>query len=75
MHICTLTVICTMHLIGTGCYNKCDQNRHQPFSSLSVSNVVSQSNQSGDVGGAEEIFRLSSSGVSKKQRNRGTKAQ
>ena len=51
-------------------HDKCDQNHHQPFSSLSVSNVVSQSNQSGDVGGAEEIFKLSSSGVSKKPRNR-----
>ena len=32
--------------------------------------ISSQSNQSGDVGGAEEIVRFSSSGVSKKPRNR-----
>ena len=51
-------------------HDKCEQIRHQPFSSLSVSNVVSQSHQSGDVGGAEEIVRFSSSGVSKKPRNR-----
>ena len=46
-------------------HDECDQNRHQP-----VSNVISQSNQSGDVGRAEEIVRFSSSGVSKKPRNR-----
>lgn len=53
-------------------HGKCDQNRLRPSSSSShfVTNGVSQSNRNGDSGEAEDIFRFSSSGASRKPRNR-----
>ena len=56
MHICTLTVTCTVHLIGTGCYKRAEKAR-QLIEDLVKCNYKAPSKASGSSN------RLKGSGV------------